>query len=132
MPSPEFHRSFPIGRTIFVLTFQMRSVVPIRGGSNQSTMSKYYPITTRLRKLITLPPPFMRTVTLDGVRNSRFPTFNQKSSNKEMTTYNLQIETYSKCVSSYYKNRILVGRQSVVCCPLVGRLLPVSRLTVIR
>ena len=28
MPSPEFRRSFPIGKTIFVLTFQMRSVVP--------------------------------------------------------------------------------------------------------
>ena len=49
MPSHEFHRSFPIGRTIFVLTFRMRSVVSIRGGSNQSTMSKYYPVTTRLR-----------------------------------------------------------------------------------
>ena len=42
------------------LTFRVRSVVPIRGvlnqklfGSNQSTMSKYYPITTRLRKLFT-------------------------------------------------------------------------------
>ena len=62
MPPPEFRRSFPIGRTIFVLTFRMRSVVPIRGGSNQSMMSKYYPITTRLRKLLTLPPTPMRTV----------------------------------------------------------------------
>ena len=33
----------------------MWSVVPIRGGSNQSgPMSKYYPITTRLWKLLTL------------------------------------------------------------------------------
>ena len=69
----------------FVLTFRMRTVVPIWGGSNQSTMSKYYPITTRLRNLLTLPPPFMRTVFLDGVRNSIFSTFNQKSSNKAMT-----------------------------------------------
>ena len=30
MPSPEFHRSFPIGRTIFVSNFRMRSVIPIR------------------------------------------------------------------------------------------------------
>ena len=52
MPSPEFHRSFSIGRTIFVLTLRMRSVVPIRGRPNQSTMSKYYPITTRLRNWI--------------------------------------------------------------------------------
>ena len=52
MPSPEFHRSFPIGRTIFVLTFRMRSVVSIPRGPNQSTMSKYYPITTRLRNWI--------------------------------------------------------------------------------
>ena len=61
MPSHEFHRRFPIGRTIVVSTFRMRSVVPIRVGSNQSMMSKYYPITTRLRKLLTLPPPSMRT-----------------------------------------------------------------------
>ena len=51
-----------------------------------STESKYYPITTRLRKLFTLPPPFMRNVALDGVQDSSFSTFNQKSSNKEMTT----------------------------------------------
>ena len=47
-----------------------------------STESKYYPITTRLRKLLTLPPPFMRTVALDGVRNSRLSTFNQKAATK--------------------------------------------------
>ena len=31
MPSPEFHRNFPFGKAIFLLTFRMRSVVPIRG-----------------------------------------------------------------------------------------------------
>ena len=34
-------------------------------------------------------PSSMRTVALDGVRNSRLSTFNQKSSNKEMATYDL-------------------------------------------
>ena len=72
MPSPEFHQSFLIGRKNFVLTFWMRSVVPIRGGSNQSMMSKYYSITTRIRKLLTLPPLYVHanclwTVALDGV-----------------------------------------------------------------
>ena len=91
MPSPEFYRSFPIGRTIFVLTFRMRSVLPIRGGSSQRLISKYYPIITRLRKLLILPPPFVRTVALDGVRNSRFSTFNQNSSNKDTTTHDSPI-----------------------------------------
>ena len=57
----KFHRNFLIGRKIFVLTFRMWWVVPIRDGSNQNTMPKYYPITTRLRKLLTLHPPSMRT-----------------------------------------------------------------------
>ena len=35
MPLPEFHRSFPTGRTIFVLTFRMRSLVPIRGDQSK-------------------------------------------------------------------------------------------------
>ena len=52
-----------------------------------STESKYYPITTRLRKFLTLPLPFMGTFALDGVWNLLFSAFNQKSNNKEMTTY---------------------------------------------
>ena len=67
----------------------MRSVVPIRGGSNQSTMSKYYPI-TRLRKLLTFNLPFMRT-DCELLRNSRFSTFNPKSNNKRSQ---LTISTY--------------------------------------
>ena len=35
MPSSEFHRSFPIGKTIFVLAFRMRSLVPIRGDQSK-------------------------------------------------------------------------------------------------
>ena len=35
----------------------------------------------------------LRTVALDGVWNSRFSTFNQKSSNKETTNYNSRIST---------------------------------------
>ena len=97
MPSPEFNRSFPIGRTIFALTFRMQSVVPIRGGSNQSAMSKYYPITTRLRKLLYFASAVhancLRTVALDGIRNSRFSTFNQNSSKKETTTHDSPIYT---------------------------------------
>ena len=48
-------------------------------------MSKYYPITTRLQKLLTLPPLLVNCCS-HGVQNSRFATFNQKSSNKEMQT----------------------------------------------
>ena len=104
MPSPEFHRSFPIGRTIFMLTFRMRSVVPIRNGSSKSMHDvEIFPITRRLRKLLSLPPPFMRTacelrtVALDGVRNSIFSTFNQNSSMKETTTHDRPCELFVNC-----------------------------------
>ena len=76
---------------------RMRSVVPIPGGSNQSTMSKYYPITKRLRKLLTFPPPSMRTVALYGVRNSRFLTFNQNRNKKETTTHDCLCEPLVNC-----------------------------------
>ena len=90
LPSPEFHQSFPIGRTIFALTFWMRSLVPIRGGSNQSMMSKYYSITARLRKLLALPPLYvhvncLRTVALDGVQ-----TFNIQSEKQQQIDDDLQ------------------------------------------
>ena len=90
LPSPEFHQSFPIGRTIFALTFRMRSLVPIRGGSSQSMMSKYYSITTRLRKLLALPPLYvhancLRTVALDGVQ-----IFNIQSEKQQQIDDDLQ------------------------------------------
>ena len=40
MPSPEFRRSFPIGKIIFVLTFRMRSVVPVEILSNHNKAAK--------------------------------------------------------------------------------------------
>ena len=81
MPSPEFRRSFPIGRIFFVLTFQMRSLIP---SPNIIQSQQGYE-----NCLLCLRRSSEQLVALDGVRNLRFSTFNQKRSNKEMTTCDL-------------------------------------------
>ena len=43
----------------------------------------------RLANLHSCPPSVQTAFSLHGVRNSRFSTFNQNSSNKEITTYDL-------------------------------------------
>ena len=81
MPSPEFTLSFPIARAIFVLTFRMQLLVPSR--DIIQSQQGYENCLLCLRR------SSEQLVALDGVRNLRFSTFNQKRSNKEMTTCDL-------------------------------------------
>ena len=91
MPSPEFHRSFPIGtEDNFRVNFldvicstnskwiQSKHDVEILSNHNKATKIAYFASTIHANCLQT-------------VTELKFSTFNQNSSNKEMTTYDLHL-----------------------------------------
>ena len=126
MPSPKFRRSFPIGRTIFVLTFQMRSVVPSRNIiQSQQGYENCLPAFKLLLSMAYRTPDFQHSIrkvatkrwrltistnvcrlckllancefALHGIWNSRFSTFDQNSSKKETRTHDCPCELLVNC-----------------------------------